>query len=189
MIEGMLHHCTAMAVDRQYVDSHGQSAVALAFRHLLGFQLLPRLKAIHKQRLYRPEAGHPEAYPNLQPITARRYGSARRIPTPFCAALRGTMSSIPPTPPSGNWAKRVGRSSYKPGCPQKCSRMVLPRQGYTPVLRHPHHLLTPYGGATATRFQTDAVRHSARKSGGAQEPCVSGRRGGDHQDVPRDVSC
>src|SRR6266511_2952819 len=60
-----------MEVDRQYVDSHGQSAVAFAFCHLLGFQLLPRLKAIHKQRLYRPEAGHPEAYPNLQPVLRR----------------------------------------------------------------------------------------------------------------------
>jgi TnpA family transposase len=71
MMEGVLRHCTAMEVDRQYVDSHGQSAVAFAFCHLLGFQLLPRLKAIHKQRLYRPEAGHPEAYPNLQPVLRR----------------------------------------------------------------------------------------------------------------------
>jgi len=39
--------------------------------HLLGFQLLPRLKAIHKQRLYRPEAGHPEAYPTFQPVLRR----------------------------------------------------------------------------------------------------------------------
>jgi len=45
--------------------------VAFAFCHLLGFQLLPRLKAIHKQRLYRPEAGRPEAYPNLQPVLRR----------------------------------------------------------------------------------------------------------------------
>ena len=71
MIEGVLRHCTTMEVDRQYVDSHGQSAVAFAFCHLLGFQLLPRLKAIHKQRLYRPEAGSPEAYPNLQPVLRR----------------------------------------------------------------------------------------------------------------------
>jgi len=71
MIEGVLRHGTAMEVDRQYVDSHGQSAVAFAFCHLLGFQLLPRLKAIHKQRLYRPEAGHPEAYPNLQSVLRR----------------------------------------------------------------------------------------------------------------------
>lgn len=54
MIEGVIHHCTEMEVDRQYVDSHGQSTVAFAFCRLLGFQLLPRLKAIHSQKLYRP---------------------------------------------------------------------------------------------------------------------------------------
>ena len=48
MIEGVVHHCTEMEVDRQYVDSHGQSTVAFAFCRLLGFQLLPRLKAIHR---------------------------------------------------------------------------------------------------------------------------------------------
>ena len=67
MIEGVLRHCTEMAVDRQYVDSHGQSVVAFAFTKLLGFQLLPRLKRIGKQRLYRPEAGQPDAYARLQP--------------------------------------------------------------------------------------------------------------------------
>jgi TnpA family transposase len=38
---------------------------------VLGFQLLPRLKAIHKQKLYRPETGKNEAYPNLQLILTR----------------------------------------------------------------------------------------------------------------------
>jgi TnpA family transposase len=71
MIEGVLRHCTEMEVEKQYVDSHGQSAVAFAFCHLLGFQLLPRLKAMHRQRLYRPEAGQPEAYPHLQPVLSR----------------------------------------------------------------------------------------------------------------------
>ena len=71
MIEGVLRHCTEMAVDRQYVDSHGQSEVAFAFCRLLGFQLLPRLKAIHKQKLYRPEAGKPDAFPRLQPVLSR----------------------------------------------------------------------------------------------------------------------
>ena len=71
MIEGVLHHCTDMEIDRQYVDSHGQSEVAFAFCHLLGFQLLPRLKAIHKQRFYQPDAGQPHAYPNLQPVLRR----------------------------------------------------------------------------------------------------------------------
>jgi TnpA family transposase len=71
MIEGVLRHCTEMAVDRQYVDSHGQSVVAFAFTRLLGFQLLPRLKRIGAQRLYRPDAGQPGAYARLQPVLTR----------------------------------------------------------------------------------------------------------------------
>ncbi len=71
MIEGVMRHCTELEVDRQYVDSHGQSVVAFAFTKLLGFQLMPRLKAIHSQRLYRPETGKPDAYPNLQPVLSR----------------------------------------------------------------------------------------------------------------------
>ncbi len=31
----------------------------------------PRTKAIHSQRLYRPETGKPDAYPNLQPVLSR----------------------------------------------------------------------------------------------------------------------
>lgn len=71
MIEGVIHHCTEMEVDRQYVDSHGQSTVAFAFCRLLGFQLLPRLKAIHSQKLSRPDVGMVDAYPNLQQILTK----------------------------------------------------------------------------------------------------------------------
>jgi TnpA family transposase len=71
MIEGLLRHCTDMKVEKNYVDTHGQSQVAFAFCHLLGFQLLPRLKRIHKQKLYRPVTGQNNAYPNLQPVLTR----------------------------------------------------------------------------------------------------------------------
>ena len=71
MIEGMLHHGTEMEVDRQYVDSHGQSEVAFAFCELLSFSLLPRLKAISSQRLYLPAPKAGEAYPNLVSILTR----------------------------------------------------------------------------------------------------------------------
>jgi hypothetical protein len=70
-IEGVVHHCTEMEIDRQYVDSHGQSTVAFAFCQLLGFQLMPRLKAIQVQKLSRPDAGQPDAYPNLWAILTR----------------------------------------------------------------------------------------------------------------------
>lgn len=71
MIEGVLHHCTDMDVQKNYVDTHGQSEVAFAFCHLLGFELLPRLKTIGSQRLYRPAAGQSEAYLNLQSVLTR----------------------------------------------------------------------------------------------------------------------
>jgi hypothetical protein len=44
----------------QYVNTHGQSEVGFAFCYLLGFALLPRLKNIKKQRLYRPQRGELE---------------------------------------------------------------------------------------------------------------------------------
>lgn len=72
MIEGVLRHCTEMEVEKQYVDSRGQSEVAFAFTHLLGFELMPRLKRIHKQILWRPEPRANEAYPELQPVLSTR---------------------------------------------------------------------------------------------------------------------
>ncbi len=71
MIEGLLRHCTNMKVEKNYVDSHGQSEVAFAFCHLLGFNLMPRLKAIQRQKLYLPDTGQSNAYPNLKPVLTR----------------------------------------------------------------------------------------------------------------------
>jgi TnpA family transposase len=71
MIEGVLRHCTAMEVRKNYVDSHGQSEVAFALTRVLGFELLPRLKRLHAQKLYRADTGQPDAYPTLQPVLTR----------------------------------------------------------------------------------------------------------------------
>jgi TnpA family transposase len=71
MIEGVLRHCTAMHVEKDYVDSHGQDEAAFAFCSMLNFQLLPRLKGIGRQKLYRPIAGNLHAYPNLQLVLSR----------------------------------------------------------------------------------------------------------------------
>jgi TnpA family transposase len=71
MIEGVLHHKTDMEVQKTYTDSHGQSEVGFAFCHMLGFELLPRLKAIASQKLYLPEAGSAAAHGHLEPILTR----------------------------------------------------------------------------------------------------------------------
>jgi TnpA family transposase len=70
MIEGVLRHCTDMEVNRQYVDSHGQTTVAFAFCHLLGFELMPRLKDINRQKLHKAEAG--QVFTNLENVMAPR---------------------------------------------------------------------------------------------------------------------
>jgi TnpA family transposase len=47
MIEGLVRHDTEMRVEKNFVDSHGQSEVAFTFCHLLGaVRLMPRLKRI-----------------------------------------------------------------------------------------------------------------------------------------------
>ena len=71
MIEGVLRHDTDMDVQKSYTDSHGQSEVGFAFCHLLGFDLLPRLKAISSQKLYLPETDSAGNYPNLTGILTR----------------------------------------------------------------------------------------------------------------------
>lgn len=71
MIEGVLRHCTDLEVQQSYVDSHGQSEVAFAFCHLLGFELMPRLKGLAARKLNRPEAGRPDDYPRLHAILTR----------------------------------------------------------------------------------------------------------------------
>ena len=110
MINGVLKHCTNMEVKKNYVDSHGQSEVAFAFTHLLGFQLMPRLKRIKVQKLYRPHAGAADAYPNLEPIMTRpinwdlirqqydqmvKYATALRLGTAETEAILKRFSNNP----------------------------------------------------------------------------------------------
>ena len=71
MIEGVLRHLTDIEIASQYVDSHGQSTVGFAVCRLLKFSLLPRLKPIHSQKLYRPDSGNHGSYKNLQLILTK----------------------------------------------------------------------------------------------------------------------
>jgi len=71
MIEGVLRHETDMEVKKNFTDSHGQSEVGFAFMHLLGFELMPRLKAIARQKLYLPATGCADEYANLKDVLTR----------------------------------------------------------------------------------------------------------------------
>ena len=72
MIEGVLHHCTEMEVDRQYVEATARARSAFAFCRLLGFQFCRGSKTSGSQKLYRPDTwASPMPIANLQPILTK----------------------------------------------------------------------------------------------------------------------
>lgn len=71
MIEGVLRHCTNMEINRSYVDSHGQTEVAFAFTHMLGFDLAPRIRRIARVKLYVPSNSLKARLGNLSPVLTR----------------------------------------------------------------------------------------------------------------------
>jgi len=71
MVEGAVRHGTTMALEGNYVDSHGQSEIGFAITRLLGFDLLPRIKQINKVKLYRPDPAGDETFPQLKPAMTR----------------------------------------------------------------------------------------------------------------------
>ncbi len=64
MIKGVLRRCTQMSVDKNYVDTHGQSEVGFAFARL-AFRLIPRIRNIQKQTLYLPRKAKAQQFENL----------------------------------------------------------------------------------------------------------------------------
>ncbi|MGW6603442.1 Tn3 family transposase [Streptomyces sp. NPDC055036] len=71
-IEGVLRHCTDVDIDRQNTDTHGASIVRFAFAHMLGFNVLPRLKNVGTARPYRPAAGEDDTWPHLAPVLSTK---------------------------------------------------------------------------------------------------------------------
>lgn len=69
--EGAIRHGTDMAVEGNYVDSHGQSEIGFGITRLLGFELLPRIKRINTVKLHRPAPKSIADYPALEAALTR----------------------------------------------------------------------------------------------------------------------
>ena len=81
MIEGLLRHCTDMKVEKNYVDTHGQSEIAFGFCRLLGFALMPRIKPIGSQKLSLPTAGQKQDFLGLATCPCQSYWLGINSPT------------------------------------------------------------------------------------------------------------
>nr|WP_231618707.1 Tn3 family transposase [Nonomuraea sp. SBT364] len=71
MVEGAMRHETNMAVETNYVDSHGASIIGFGVTRLLNFDLVARFKQINIMKLYLPGKGDRFAYPMLGPALTR----------------------------------------------------------------------------------------------------------------------
>ena len=71
MIEGLLRHDTEMEIEKNYVDSHGQSEVAFAFCRLFGLPAAAPTQGDSRTEAVSTGARQPDAYPNLQPVPRR----------------------------------------------------------------------------------------------------------------------
>ena len=124
MIQGVLHHLTSAEIDRSYVDTHGASVVGFAFAHLLGFDLLPRLKNIGAIRLYRPD--DQAGYPQLGPVLTRpirwdliaqnydqliRYATALRLGTAEAEQVLRRFTRGGPKHPTYAALEELGRAA------------------------------------------------------------------------------
>ena len=70
MIEGVIRHCTEMEVDRSTSTATARARWRSRSAACSASSSCPA-QGIHKQSLYRPEAGRADDYPNLQPALTR----------------------------------------------------------------------------------------------------------------------
>lgn len=125
MIEGLLRHCTDMKVKKNYVDTHGQNEIAFGFCRLLGFELMPRIKRIGSQKLYLPNAGQKQDFPNLQLVLTKaidwelicqqydqmiKYTTALRLGTAEADTILKRFSRSSPQHPTQKALSELGRA-------------------------------------------------------------------------------
>lgn len=115
MIEGVLRHCTDVEIDRQYTDTHGASIVGFAFAHMLGFNLLPRLKNVGSARLYRPAAGEDETWPRLAPVLSTKTIGWDLIAQQYDQIVKYTTALRLGTAEAEQVLRRFTRGGPKPG--------------------------------------------------------------------------
>ena len=71
MIEGVLYHNTDAELEKNYVDTHGQSLVGFAFCYLLKFELLPQIKLVEAEKLFTDSSDSHSEYKNIQKVLKR----------------------------------------------------------------------------------------------------------------------
>ena len=71
VLDGHFYHESDLEIDEHYTDTHGYSEVQFAAFAALGKRFCPRIRGLHKQRIYRT-GDDPERYGKLWPMLSAR---------------------------------------------------------------------------------------------------------------------
>ncbi|MEM1044225.1 MAG: Tn3 family transposase [Bacteroidota bacterium] len=71
VLDGLLYHESDLEIDEHYTDTHGYTEVQFAAFALLGKRFAPRIRGLHKQRVYRA-SDDAERYGPLWPMLSAR---------------------------------------------------------------------------------------------------------------------
>lgn len=112
MLKSVLEHSTKMDLKAAYVDTHGQSTIGFGIGKLLNFEILPRLKNIHKQKLYMVADTDKQSYENLSDILK---GSIQweSIETGYHEAVKHLVALKTGLVGAGVCIKRFSKDNYK----------------------------------------------------------------------------
>ena len=112
MIKGVLEHSSIMDLNATYVDTHGQSTIGFGIGKLLGFEILPRLKNIHQQKLYTVSDSDKQSYKNLTAILKDSI-QWKQIEDHYDEAVKHLVSLKTGLVEADVFVKRFSKDNYK----------------------------------------------------------------------------
>jgi len=104
VLDGLLYHGSDLAIETHYVDTGGVSDMSFALCHLVGFQIVPRLRGFKDRKLYLFRATHLPKTLHRSLATPSTSSGTRQTGTTSCG-----------------WSRRsgLGRFGFRP-CWQSC---------------------------------------------------------------------
>ena len=141
VLDGLLYHDSDLEIDEHYTDTHGYTEVQFAAFAMLGKRFAPRIRGLHKQRIYRT-GDDPEHYGSLWPMLAPR---DRRLRLDWIAE---------------EW-DRIGRFFCSVGSGHTTASVAMKRVVAFGGANHFYRAVRELGRALKTEFVLDYVGHSA----------------------------
>ena len=148
VLDGLLYHESDLEIDEHYTDTHGYTEVQFAAFAMLGKRFSPRIRGLHKQRVYRT-SDEPELYGPLWPVLSPR---DRRLRLDWIA---------------GEW-DRIGRFFCSVGSGHTTASVAMKRVVAFGGANHFYRAVREMGRALKTEFVLDyvgrpALRHRIRR--------------------------